>query len=52
MASGGSPASLAWIRASWVSVSKPWNSASIFFPSEVVTVIFSSRGEIRAVVTM
>ncbi len=52
MASAGSPASLALSRASWVSVSKPRNSASIFLPSEVVTVIFSSRGDISAVVTM
>ncbi len=49
--SAGRPASLALSRASWVSVSKPRNSASIVFPSEVVMEIFSSRGEMRAVVT-
>jgi hypothetical protein len=51
-ASAGNPASPAFSRASWVSVSKPRNSASMVFPSEVVMEIFSSRGETRAVVTI
>ena len=44
--------SFARTTARWVSESIPRNSASIFFPLVVMIVIFSSRGEIRAVVTM
>jgi hypothetical protein len=51
-ATAGRPASLALSRASWVSVSKPRNSAAKLLPSDVVMVIFSSRGEMRAVVTI
>jgi hypothetical protein len=47
----GSSRSLALSRASWVSVSKPRKAASTVLPSEVVTEILSSRGEMRAVVT-
>ncbi len=52
IARGGRPLSLARTTARWVSGSNPRNSASIFRPSPVTTEIFSSRGEMRAVVRM